>query len=160
MKLPLITDFGKKKYTKRYPMSSTLYEQDFYSWAYQQSNFLREEKFEELDLPHLIEELEDLGNRHYDQLESRLTQLIAHLLKWQVQHWKQTNSWRATIRVQRTAITKLLRRNPGLKSRLEEALNESWPEARDLAIAETDLPDDQFPEVCPFSLEQIMNADF
>ena len=31
---------------------------------------------------------------------------------------------------------------------------------RDLAIAETDLPDDQFPEVCPFSLEQLMNSDF
>ncbi|WP_242045084.1 DUF29 family protein [Anabaena catenula] len=37
--------------------------------------------------PHLIEELEGLGNRHYDKLESRLTQLVAvaHLLKWQVQ---------------------------------------------------------------------------
>lgn len=74
----------------------------------------------------------------------------------------------ATIRIQRTAIAKLLRRNPGLKSRLEEALNESWSEARDLAIAfgwaepiaETDLPDEQFPEICPFSLEQIMNSDF
>ncbi|WP_255356430.1 MULTISPECIES: DUF29 domain-containing protein [Cylindrospermopsis] len=77
-------------------------------------------------------------------------QLIAHLLKWQIQYWKQTNSWRATICVQRTAIAKLLRRNPGLKSRLQEALNESWSEARDLAIAETDLPDEQFPQVCPF----------
>ncbi|WP_254174710.1 DUF29 domain-containing protein [Planktothrix pseudagardhii] len=141
-------------------MSITLYEQDFYSWVYQQSNLLREGKFEQLDLAHLIEELEDLGNRHYDQLESRFIQLIAHLLKWQVQYWKQTNSWRATIRVQRTAIAKLLRRNPGLKSRLEEALNESWSEARDLAIAETDLPDDQFPEVCPFSVEQIMSSNF
>ncbi|MBE9141760.1 DUF29 domain-containing protein [Planktothrix mougeotii] len=141
-------------------MSITLYEQDFYSWVYQQSNLLREGKFEQLDLAHLIEELEDLGNRHYDQLESRLIQLIAHLLKWQIQHWKRTNSWRATIRIQRTAIAKLLRRNPGLKSRLEEALNESWSEARDFAIAETDLPDDQFPEVCPFSVEQIMSSDF
>ncbi|QNP30043.1 DUF29 domain-containing protein [Cylindrospermopsis curvispora] len=141
-------------------MSKITYEKDFYSWVYQQSNLLREGKFEQLDLGHLIEELEDLGNRHYDQLESRLMQLIAHLLKWQIQYWKQTNSWRATIRVQRTAIAKLLRRNPGLKSRLQEALNESWSEARDLAIAETDLPDEQFPQVCPFSLEQVMSPDF
>lgn len=141
-------------------MSKTTYEKDFYSWVYQQSNLLREGKFEQLDLGHLIEELEDLGNRHYDQLESRLMQLIAHLLKWQIQPWKQTNSWRATIRVQRTAIAKLLRRNPGLKSRLEEALNESWSEARDLAIAKTDLPDEQFPQVSPFSLEQVMSPDF
>ncbi|MEQ8384511.1 MAG: DUF29 domain-containing protein [Coleofasciculus sp. A1-SPW-01] len=137
-----------------------LYERDFYSWAFNQANLLRQGRFEQLDLGHLVEELEDLGNRHYDQLESRLIQLIAHLLKWQVQYWKQTNSWRATIRVQRTAIAKLLRRNPGLKSRLDEAMEESWLEARDLAIAETDLPDEQFPDVCPFSFEQVMCEDF
>jgi len=126
----------------------------------QQASLLSHKKFDQLDLPHLIEELEDLGKRHYDQLESRLMQLIAHLLKWQVQYWKRTNSWRATIRVQRTAIAKLLRRNLGLKSRLEEAMRESWEEARDLAIIETDLPDEKFPEVCPFSLEEILGESF
>ena len=137
-----------------------LYEQDFYTWVHQQSNILRQGQFDRLDLPHLIEELTDLGNRHYDQLESRLIQLVAHLLKWQVQYWRLSNSWRATIRVQRTSIDKLIRRNPGLKSRLNEALAESWSEARDFAIAETDLPDDNFPKSCPFSLEEIMNPDF
>jgi len=43
-----------------------------------------------------------------------------------IPYWKQTNSWRATIRVQRTAIAKLLRQNTALTSRLQEALNESW----------------------------------
>jgi hypothetical protein len=37
---------------------------------------------------------------------------------------------------------------------------ESWPEARDLAIAETDLPDEQFPETNPFSVEQVLKSDF
>jgi len=141
-------------------MNTSLYEKDFYTWVQQQASLLSQKKFGQLDLPHLIEELEDLGKRHYDQLESRLMQLIAHLLKWQVQYWKRTNSWRATIRVQRTAIAKLLRRNPGLKSRLEEAIRESWEEARDLAIIETDLPDEQFPEACPFSLEEILSETF
>ncbi|AFY81416.1 DUF29 domain-containing protein [Oscillatoria acuminata] len=117
-------------------MGETLYEQDFYSWAFNQANLLREGKFEQLDLSHLVEELEDLGNRHYDQLESRFIQLNADLLKSQVQDWKQTNSWRGTIRGQRTAIAKLLRRNPGLESRLDEAMRESWPEAKDLAIVQ------------------------
>ncbi|MFM7886285.1 MAG: DUF29 domain-containing protein, partial [Pseudanabaena sp.] len=99
-------------------MGNTLYEQDFYSWTHQQSELLRQKHFDQLDLSHLIEELTDLGNRHYDQLESRLMQLIAHLLKWKVQHWQRSNSWRATIRVQRTSINKLLLRNPGLKSRI------------------------------------------
>jgi hypothetical protein len=141
-------------------MDNTLYEQDFYSWTHQQSELLRQKHFDQLDLSHLVEELTDLGNRHYDQLESRLMQLIAHLLKWKVQHWRCSNSWRATIRVQRTSINKLLLRNPGLKSRIDEALADSWAEARDLAIAETDLPDSNFPETCPFTLEEIMNPDF
>ncbi|WP_255447871.1 DUF29 domain-containing protein [Picosynechococcus sp. PCC 11901] len=86
--------------------------------------------------------------------------MIAHLLKWQIQHWRRSNSWRATIRVQRTTIEKLLRRNPGPKSRLEEAMTESWSEARDLAIAATDLPDEQFPESCPFSLAEVLSPEF
>ena len=141
-------------------MTETLYDQDFYSWTRQQASVLRQGQFDQLDLSHLVEELDDLGNRHYDQLESRLMQLVSHLLKWQVQHWKRTNSWRASIRVQRTGIAKLLRRNPGLKPRLEEAMVESWQEARDLAIAETDLPDEQFPETCPLSVEQVLSPDF
>ncbi|RUS98788.1 DUF29 domain-containing protein [Trichormus variabilis] len=62
-----------------------LYKQDFDSWAHEQSNLLPQGQFHQLDWPHLIEELEDLGNRYYDKLESRLTQLVAHLLKWQLQ---------------------------------------------------------------------------
>ena len=141
-------------------MTQSLYDRDFYSWAYHQSILLREKRFDELDLLHLSEEIEDLGKRHYDQLESHLMQIIAHLLKWKVQHWKRTNSWRATIRVQRKAILKLLDRNPGLKSRLDEALRDSWDQARDLAIVETDLPDESFPESCPFSLEEIFDLAF
>jgi len=141
-------------------MNNMLYEQDFYTWTQQQSELLRQRQFNQLDLSNLIEEVIDLGNRHYDRLESRFIQLIAHLLKWQVQHWRRSNSWRATIRVQRTSIDKLLRRNPGLKSRIEEALAESWTQARDIAIAETDLPDSNFPEICPFLLKEIMNPDF
>jgi hypothetical protein len=63
-------------------MDDMLYEQDFYSWVQQQSNLLQQGRFDQLDISHLIEELDDLGNRHYDQLESRLMQLTAHLLKW------------------------------------------------------------------------------
>ena len=60
-------------------MTQSLYDRDFYSWAYHQSILLRERRFDELDLLHLSEEIEDLGKRHYDQLESHLMQIIAHL---------------------------------------------------------------------------------
>jgi Domain of unknown function DUF29 len=141
-------------------MTDSLYEVDFYTWTEQQAELLRQGNFAALDRTHLLEEIEDLGNRHYDQLESRLVLLVAHLLKWQVQHWQRSNSWRATVRVQRLSLDKLLRRNPGLKSRIDEAMAEGWEEARLLAIAETGLPDELFPDGCPYTFDQVINPDF
>ena len=58
-----------------------LYEQDFFAWTKQQANLLKEGRLRELDLPNLIEELEDMGRSNYRELESRLIVLVAHLLK-------------------------------------------------------------------------------
>ena len=49
-------------------MRDKLYETDFYSWAHQQSDLLRQGQFDQLDLSHLVEELTDLGNRHTSEL--------------------------------------------------------------------------------------------
>ncbi|BAZ91454.1 hypothetical protein NIES932_29630 [Raphidiopsis curvata NIES-932] len=38
-----------------------LYDQDFYTWALQQAQLLREKKFQQVDWDHIIEEIEDLG---------------------------------------------------------------------------------------------------
>jgi hypothetical protein len=141
-------------------MTDGLYDVDFYAWTRQQAELLRQGHLEALDRTHLLEEIEDLGNRHYDQLESRLGQLMAHLLKWQVQHWQRYYSWRATTQMQRLSLGRLLRRNPGLKSRIDEAMAEGWEEARLLAIAETGLPDELFPERCPYTFEQVIDPDF
>ena len=38
-----------------------LYEQDLYAWSRAQADLLRAGRFAELDLEHLIEEIEDVG---------------------------------------------------------------------------------------------------
>jgi hypothetical protein len=141
-------------------MNQPLYERDFYSWTIEQARALADRNIGQLDWQHLAEELEDLGNRHYDQLSSRLSILIAHLLKWQCQSDQQSNSWRATIREQRRKIERLLRRNPGLKSRWQEALADAWPDALDLAIRETGLDEEIFPQHCPFTAQQLQDPNF
>jgi hypothetical protein len=40
---------------------TALYEQDFYAWAREQASLLRAGRYDELDLKHLTEEVEDLG---------------------------------------------------------------------------------------------------
>lgn len=137
-----------------------LYERDFYSWTQEQADALAKRRVDLLDWQYLAEELKDLGNRHYDQLSSRLSILIAHLLKWQYQPSHQSNSWRATIREQRRKLERLLQRNPGLKNRWTEALDDAWLDGRDLAIQETGLDDSIFPENCPFSTLQLQNPDY
>ena len=43
------------------PTRKQLYEEDFYVWSQRQAELLRTRRYDELDLEHLIEEVEDLG---------------------------------------------------------------------------------------------------
>ncbi len=59
------------------------YETDIIAWAQQQSQLLRTQQFDLLDIEHIAEELEDVGKSEQRELAHRMTVLIAHLLKWQ-----------------------------------------------------------------------------
>ena len=45
-----------------------LYEKDFLAWTQQQSELIRQGRWQEVDLDHLIEELEDMGRRNHQEL--------------------------------------------------------------------------------------------
>jgi len=51
----------------------------------------------EVDWPHIAEEIESMGRAEQEQLISRLSVLLAHLLKWRFQPDRRGNSWRLTI---------------------------------------------------------------
>ena len=61
--------------------SSELYEQDLYAWAEAQADLLRRRRFAELDLEHVIEEIEDVGGSLYREVRSRIRTIMEHLLK-------------------------------------------------------------------------------
>jgi ribosomal protein L29 len=141
-------------------MSTPLHDADFYSWTREQAALLRERRLDELDAEHLIEELLDLGASQERELESRLAVLIAHLLKWRYQPEWQGKSWRATIKEQRYRIARLLQKNPGLKSQLDDAFDASWFSAVQKAVKETPFDEDDFPEHCPFAQSEVLDANF
>ncbi|MFN6463770.1 MAG: DUF29 domain-containing protein [Nostoc sp. DedVER02] len=136
------------------------YEADFYSWTQEQANLLRHRQWNQLDLPNLIEEIESLGRKERQELRNRLSILIGHLLKWEYQPQQRSRSWLATIRVQRREIIKLLSENSSLKPYLEEVIQESYQNGRDLASGETDLPLSTFPNECLYHFEEIMSDRF
>ena len=135
---------------------NTLYEQDFSLWLQSQIMLLKEAKFDELDSEHLIDELESMGKRDKRELVSRFIILIAHLLKWHYQTDKQSNSWRSSIIEQRKKIEYLLKNEPSLKAYINEAINNAYTDAVDLAVEETELPSSVFPSVCPYNEQQLL----
>jgi len=136
------------------------YNTDFYTWALYHAQLLRDGKLSELDVEHLIEELEDMGRSSQHELENRLVVLLGHLLKWGHQSEHRSSSWRGSINEQRLQIKRKLRKNPGLQPRLPEAVVEAYPDAVELAAKDTGIPTNLFPQACPYSLEEIMDGDF
>jgi Domain of unknown function DUF29 len=141
----------------------SLHDQDFYTWALETARAIRERRFAGIDWEAVAEELEDMGRSEARALESQLARLLAHLLKWQYQPNQRQlseNSWRATIENARREIRKLLRENPGLKSRLPELFLEAYPQGIDWAVIETNVSRSVFQSTCPWSLEQAMDDGF
>ncbi|SPF41519.1 conserved hypothetical protein [Candidatus Sulfopaludibacter sp. SbA4] len=135
-----------------------LYEADFYRWTQETSDRLRRGEFGEIDLVTLVEEVEDLGRREKNALESRLSVLICHLLKWDLQPGKRSKSWQATIALQRSRIERLLKQSPSLRPYLREVLPEAYTEAVLRAIKETGFDSKTFAETCPYHVEEILST--
>jgi hypothetical protein len=139
---------------------TSVYETDFHAWTQQQAQFLQEGKWSCLDIPNLVEELESLGKQQRQELRSRLGILLGHLLKWEFQPSHRSKSWLATIREQRRQILLLLKESPSLQPYLQEAIEDGYQSALNLAVSETPLDYEDFPQECPYSLEQILNPEF
>jgi hypothetical protein len=129
---------------------------DLYSWAVRQAELLRAGRLTEIDPVAIAEEIDDVGEEQYHRLESALRVVMLHLLKWDHQPSMRSRSWTLTVRQQRRCAERQLRKNPGLKSRLDEALEAAYEDARLEASAETDLPLRAFPMRRPFEYAEIM----
>lgn len=146
--------------TTQLSKTTHLYENDYLQWIENTVNCLRNRDFEHLDLENLIEEIETLGRSEKRELESRLTILLMHLLKYKYQPSKRSNSWLFTIREQRLRILKSFKDSPSLKNYFQNIFSEIYSDARALAADETGLKIDTFPKNSPFNIESVLNYDW
>ena len=58
------------------------YDQDVAAWAAEQARLIRAGRFDQLDIEHIADEVEDVGRSERRELASRMTVLLAHCLKW------------------------------------------------------------------------------
>lgn len=138
----------------------TDYEDDVYLWLYEQIELLRQKRIQEVDLPNLIEELEDMGSEKLHALDSAYCLLLAHLLKWKYQPQKRSNSWEITILRERHQIEDREGESHTLAAKAKSIVDRMYGRAVREAAIETGLPRETFPAECPWTLDQLRDPDF
>jgi hypothetical protein len=140
--------------------SLATYQQDIVAWAQEQSAFIRSGRFDLLDLEHIADEIDDVGKSEQRELASRMSVLMAHLLKCQYQPERNGSSWQRTIKEQRKALNLHIKQVPSLKQKLNDPdwLEGVWSDAITLAIKETGIGD--FPDYCPWSIDDVLSTDW
>ena len=62
-------------------MKTISYDEDVILWSKEQAALLRSGRFAQLDIEHLVDEIEDVGRCEQRELANRMAVLLAHLLK-------------------------------------------------------------------------------
>lgn len=136
---------------------TSLYESDETAWLDAMSDLVAEGRFAELDRANLAEYLADMAKRDRREVNSRMSQLLAHLLKWYLQPEKRSRSWERSIELQRQKLRRILESGT-LRNHVEDRLPEIYGDAVRLAVIETGPAPELFPAVCPFDWRQIESS--
>lgn len=135
-----------------------LYDRDFSQWAEMTAQLLEEKRFDDIDLENLVEEVRALSRSDKREIRSRLIKLLSHLLKYNYQPQKRTDSWLSTISEQRRQILLIFEDSPSLRNYYDEFFNACYEKARIEAAQETKLAINTFPLVCPFPQHNIFKG--
>jgi hypothetical protein len=142
-------------------MTTPDYDTDFYAWTQAQAAAIRAKEVTTLDIDHLAEEVEDLGRAVRKAIGRQLERLLLHLLTWQYDPATDPRRlWRVTIRHARRELADDLAENRSLRGYPAERLSLAYRRARLDAADETALPLTTFPEVCPWSIAQVLDENF
>ena len=134
----------------------TTYDQDLSLWAKDTAQLLRERCWDAIDWEHLIEEVEDLGKSERSAIGSQMERIMVHLLKWQYQPQRRSDSWLDSINDGRSQIRRKLEDSPSLRSYPEQVLAKEYTRVRREAARQTGLEISIFPEFCPYGINQVI----
>ncbi|MEJ2769564.1 DUF29 domain-containing protein [Mycetohabitans sp. B46] len=137
----------------------TRYEEDVIAWSLEQAALLRAGKLSVIDVQHIAEEIEDVGKSEQRELSNRMAVLLCHLLKWKYQPERRGASGETTIHTQRNSIARRIRKTPSLKASLADPdwWADAWDDAIEAASKETGLSYTTFPDVCPWTTDEVLD---
>jgi Domain of unknown function DUF29 len=120
---------------------------------------LRAGRLTDLDLEHLIEEVDDLGESLKRSVRSRLRTIVEHLLKLEHSPAQAPRAgWYDTVLAQRSDLLDEL--TPSIRREVEPALPDLYDRARENTVTSLrkhgeHAAADGLPQTCPYTLEQI-----
>jgi hypothetical protein len=138
------------------PPLSELYHLDETAWLERMSRLAAVRRHDEFDYENLSEYLSDMAKRDRRQVLNRLSTLLMHLLKWEHQPARRSNSWRRTIEGQRLRLKNIVDDSGTLRSHGREVLPTAYKQAVKLAAIEKGLSESAFPPDCPYTLEEAL----
>ena len=136
------------------------YEGDFYTWAQQQGALLRTGRLDEIDRDNIAEEIESLAREEFRKLVGFYGAIMLLMLKWEHQPNLRSGALACKIEIQRIYVQHLLQDSPGLSSRMQDALDRAYRTARLEALVEAGFRKSTFPEVCPYTLDDLLERPF
>ncbi len=138
----------------------TDYNTDFALWAEEQAAMLRAGRVTELDRENLAEELESLARALRRELADRIARLLQNLVQWDYLPGVRLPAWYVAITEERGMIPGILKDAPSLRANWSAIVADAWQEARGRASGATGLSDRIFPEACPYTPSQALDAAF
>ncbi len=143
-------------------MPDDLYDRDVLIWADRQADLLRrlsagERVNAEVDWPHVIEELRDVGLAELRACESLLRQAMAHFLKAQGWPAGLTEHWRNEVPTFLLDAQTRFAPSMGQRVDLPRVYAKALREVRGMRI--DGAPPGPLPEHCPFTLEDLLAED-
>ena len=138
--------------------TKTLYDTDFVEWTARTAELVRSGRVSEVDLEHVAEEIEDLGKRDRASVESLLFRILLHQVKRKIQPERDGASWRKSIVTSQPLIRRKIQDSPSLRRFLSGELQNVYREAVRGAVFETGIEAPGLPELCPFTLDELIGS--
>jgi hypothetical protein len=137
-------------------MKASGYESDLYEWTKAQADALRRRAADEVDWDNVADEIESFGSSQRKEIRSSLEALLIHLLKWRYDPDGQCSRWSMSISEARRWIELTVEDSPSLRAFPGEAMADAY----ELALFHKDARGLGAPEVCPWTIEAVLDADF
>lgn len=134
--------------------------EDFGLWCAERLAALGAEVGLAADLSGLAVEIDAMVSRDYRAFEGHLTVVLRGLLLWGRHGGQDRLVAKVALTRSRQAVADILEHGPSLRLQLSETLTRLYPFAVRLAALAEHVEEDAFPELCPWTVDQVLDFGF